>query len=57
MNNGMTVNIIKNISQQYNNPADKRAFEKAIAALEYCKNQGLTYYVDGKYFGKREEEE
>ena len=56
MNNGMTVNIIKNISQQYDNPADKRAFEKAIAALEYCENQGLTYYVDGKYFGKREEE-
>lgn len=53
MNNRATINIMENISQQYDHPSDKRAFEKAIAALEYCEKQGLTYYIEGKYFGKR----
>lgn len=56
MNNRVAINIMENISQQYDHPADKRAFEKAIAALEYCEKQGLTYYIEGKYFCKREEE-
>lgn len=56
MNNRVAINIMENISQQYDHPEDKRAFEKAIAALEYCEKQGLTYYIEGKYFGKRKEE-
>lgn len=56
MNNRIAINIMENISQQYDLPADKRAFEKAIAALEYCEKHKLTYYVEGKYFDKREEE-
>ena len=46
MNNSMTIDIIKNIAQKYDNPADKRAFEKAIAAVEYCEEHKLTYYVE-----------
>ena len=56
MKNKMARQIIQDILQQHNNSAEKRALESAIAALEYCENQGLTYYVDGKYFGKRKEE-
>lgn len=50
-----TITIIKNISQEYDNPVEQRAFDKAIAALEYCENQGLTYYIEGKYFDKKSE--
>ena len=56
MNNKTAIAIMKNISSQYEHPADKRAFDKAIAALEYCEKHKLTYYIEGKYFDKRAEE-
>lgn len=56
MNNKVAIEIMENISTQYEHPSEKRAFEKAIAALEYCQKNGLTYYVEGKYFDKREED-
>ena len=56
MKNIMARQIIQDILQQHDNPAEKRALESAIAALEYCEKQGLTYYIEGKYFGEREEE-
>lgn len=36
MKNRTEILTLENISQAYDHPADKRAFEKAIAALEYC---------------------
>lgn len=48
MKNKQVIEIIKDIAGQHNNPAEKRAFEKAVAALEYCKN--LTYYIENKQF-------
>lgn len=48
MKNKQAIEIIKDIARQHNNPAEKRAFEKAVAALEYCKN--LTYYIENKQF-------
>ena len=56
MKNKMARQILQDILQQHDNSAEKRALESAIAALEYCEKQGLTYYIEGKYFGKREEE-
>ena len=56
MKNKMARQIIQDILQQHDNPAEKRALESAIAALEYCEKQGLTYYIEGKYFGERQEE-
>ena len=56
MKNKMARQIIQDILQQHDNPAEKRALESAITALEYCEKQGLTYYIEGKYFGEREEE-
>ena len=56
MKNKMARQILQDILQQHDNPAEKRALESAIAALEYCEKQGLTYYIEGKYFGEREEE-
>ena len=55
MKNKMARQIIQDILQQHNNSAEKRALGSAIAALEHCEKQGLTYYIEGKYFGKREE--
>lgn len=37
MKNKQAIEIIKDIAGQHNNPAEKRAFEKAVAALDYCK--------------------
>ena len=48
MKNKQAIEIIKDIAGQHNNSAEKRAFEKAVAALEYCKN--LTYYIENKQF-------
>lgn len=48
MKNRQTITIIKNISKQHTSPAEQRAFEKAIAALQYCGN--LTYYTETKRF-------
>ena len=56
MKNRTAIAIMEKISEQYSHPADKRALDKAIAALEYCEKHKLTYYVRGKYFGKRSEE-
>lgn len=56
MNNRTAITIMENISNHYEHPADKRAFDKAVAALEYCEKHKLTYYVKGKYFNKRTEE-
>lgn len=55
MKNRMVIDIIRDISKEHTNPAEQRAFDKAIAALEYCEKQGLTYYVEGEYFDKNEE--
>ena len=55
MKNEMTIKIIEDISKQHDAPAEQRAFDKAIAALRYCEEHGLTYYVEGKYFDKNEE--
>lgn len=52
MKNRMAIRILKEIAQQHNNPAEQRAFEAAIAALEYCEKNKLTYYIKEKYFGK-----
>lgn len=51
MKNRQTITIIENISKQHTNPAEQRAFEKAIAALRYCGN--LTYYTETKRFGNK----
>ena len=51
-----TITIIKNISNEHKQPAEQRAFDKAIAALEYCEKHNLTYYTEGKCFEKRKEE-
>ena len=55
MKNEMTIKIIEDISKQHNTPTEQRAFDKAIAALRYCEEHGITYYVEGKYFNKNEE--
>ena len=46
MKNKKARQIIQDILQQHDNPAEKRALESAIAALEYCEKQGLTYYIE-----------
>ena len=51
MKNRQTITIIENISKQHTSPAEQRAFEKAIAALQYCGN--LTYYTKTKRFGDK----
>ncbi len=51
MKNRQTITIIENISKQHTSPAEQRAFEKAIAALQYCGN--LTYYTETKRFGDK----
>lgn len=55
MKNEMTITILEDISKQHNMIAEQRVFDKAIAALRYCEEHGLTYYVEGKYFDKNEE--
>ena len=57
MKNEMTIKIIEDISKQHNTPAKQRTFDKAIAALKYCEEHGLTYYVEEKYFRKLDEEQ
>lgn len=52
MKNKMAIDIIRDISKEHINPTEQRAFDKAIAALEYCEKQGFTYYVEEKYFDK-----
>ena len=51
LKNRQTITIIENISKQHTSPAEQRAFEKAIAALQYCGN--LTYYTETKRFGDK----
>lgn len=51
MKNRQTITIIENISKQHTSLAEQRAFEKAIAALQYCGN--LTYYTKTKRFGDK----
>lgn len=51
MKNRQTIAIIENISKQHTSPAEQRAFEKAIAALQHCGN--LTYYTETKRFGDK----
>ena len=51
MKNRQAIAIIEDISKQHTNPAEQRAFEKAIAALQYCGN--LTYYTETKRFGNK----
>lgn len=48
LKNRQTITIIENISKQHTSPAEQRAFEKAIAALQYC--EGLTYYIEENKF-------
>ena len=55
MKNRTAITIMENISRQYEHPAEKRAFDKAIAALEYCEKHKLTYYIKEKYFDKKAE--
>lgn len=50
-----TIKAMKSFLETSDNLVDKRVFEQAIAALEYCKEQKLTYYIEDKCFGKREE--
>ena len=49
MKNEQTLAIIKDIANKHTIPAEQRAIEKAIAALQYCGN--LTYYTETKRFG------
>ena len=51
LKNRQAITIIEDISKQHTNPAEQRAFEKAIAALQYCDN--LTYYTETKRFGNK----
>ena len=48
MKNEQTMAIIKDIANKHITPAEQRAIEKAIAALQYCSN--LTYYTETKRF-------
>ena len=50
MKNRMAIDIIRDISKEHTNPAEQRAFDKAVAALEYCEKQGLTYYIEEKCY-------
>lgn len=49
-----TIVILKNIAKEHGTLIEQRVFDKAIAALEYCEKQKLTYYIEGKYFGRFE---
>ena len=51
MKNEQTIAIIKDIANKHITPAEQRAIEKAIAALQYCGN--LTYYTETKRFGDK----
>ena len=51
MKNEQAVAIIKDIANKHITPAEQRAIEKAIAALQYCGN--LTYYTETKRFGDK----
>lgn len=51
MKNRQAIAIIEDISKQHTSPAEHRAFEKAITALQYCGN--LTYYTETKRFGDK----
>ena len=51
MKNEQTIAIIKDIANKHTTPAEQRAIEKAIAALQYCGN--LTYYTETKRFGDK----
>lgn len=48
LKNRQAIAIIEDISKQHTSPAEQRAIEKAIAALQYCGN--LTYYTETKRF-------
>ena len=59
MKTNETIRILEDIVKEYepqkgNESAIKRVFEKAIAALKYCEEQGLTYYIEEKRYGKIE---
>jgi len=56
MKNTDTIKILENIAKEYNSPTEQRVFDKAIAALKYCDEHKLTYYVENKCFGTMEEE-
>lgn len=51
MKNRQAIAIIEDISKQHTSPDGQRAFEKTIAALQYCGN--LTYYTETKRFGDK----
>lgn len=51
LKNEQTIAIIKDIANKHTTPAEQRAIEKAIAALQYCGN--LTYYTETKRFGDK----
>ena len=51
LKNRQAIAIIEDISKQHTSPAEQRAFEEAIAALQYCDN--LTYYTETKKFGDK----
>ena len=51
MRNEQTIAIIKDIANKHTTPAEQRAIEKVIAALQYSGN--LTYYTETKRFGDR----
>ena len=51
MKNKTTIIIMENIAKEHNTPAEQRAFDKAIAALKYCEEHKLTYYIKDKCFG------
>ena len=51
LKNRQAITIIENISKQHTSPVEQRAFEKAIASLQYCGN--LTYYTETKRFGDK----
>ena len=52
MKNKDAIIILENIAKEYNTPIEQRVFDKAIAALKYCEEHKLTYYVKDKCFGK-----
>lgn len=51
MKNKQTIAIIKDIVNKHITPAEQRAIENVIAALQYCGN--LTYYTETKRFGDK----
>lgn len=48
MNVDVKINILKQLIDHEEAETLIRVYESAIAAIEYCNNNGLTYYIEDK---------